>query len=80
MLQLIVYPPSTTNAWPWTKDACVEQRNRTVLATSSGVPILFIGAIFIAGLSLSVTSSELVVMGVAITPGHTQLTLIPSRE
>lgn len=76
----MVYPPSTTKACPWTKDDWLEHRNSTALATSSGRPILRIGAMLIAGLNLSVTSSEPVVIGDSITPGQTQLTRIPSWE
>lgn len=61
-------------------DAWLEHKNKTASATSSGFPILCIGAMFIAGFSRSVTSWDPVVKGVSITPGQTELTLIPSLE
>lgn len=78
--QLMVYPPSTTKACPWIKEALPEHKNKTALATSSGVPILRMGAILTAGCMRCLTSSELVVMGVSMTPGQTQLTLMLSSE
>lgn len=80
IVQLIVYPPSTTKACPWINDAWLEHKNKTASATSSGFPILCMGAMSIAGFNRSVTSFEPVVKGVSITPGQTQLILMPSRE
>jgi hypothetical protein len=62
------------------KDAWVEHKNKTALATSSGVPILFIGAMLIAGFNASTISFEVVVMGVSITPGQTQFTRMSLSE
>lgn len=47
--QLIIYPPSTTSACPCTNEAKVEHKKSMESATSSGFPILFIGAISTAG-------------------------------
>lgn len=75
--QLITYPPSTTMAEPWTKDALALQRKSTQSATSCAVPGRFMGAIAMAGANVSIVGR---VIGVSITPGQTQLTRMLSLE
>lgn len=75
-IQLIIYPPSTTIAWPWTSEACVDAKNKAQSAISFTVPVLFISAISIAGLNSSTLSSLYIVIGVVMMPGQIQFTQI----
>ena len=73
-----LYPPSTTSAEPVQKDALRVHRNKTVSATSDGVPKRRSGMWSSWACLTSGAKSIGAVIGVSMTPGTTALTRIPS--
>ena len=68
-------PPSTPSTCPVTKDAASEAKKATTSATSSGVPMRQSGVS--SRKACKVSSSKQRFISVAMTPGSTQLTVMP---
>ena len=67
-----IIPPLTDITCPVMYDASSEQRNRTTFATSSGLPILPMGMMF-----LIISTGASLIMSVSMSPGATTFTRIP---